>query len=48
MAVILDRNAFNNMLIKIEDKYTNKLVEILKRNHFLKSLSKNAILKFLI
>ena len=46
--VIDDRLKLNQLLEKVETKYLSKLIEIMKDNHFLKGLSKNALTKFLI
>ena len=43
-----DRLRLNEVLEKLEMRYLNKLIEIMKENHFLKGLSKNALTKFLI
>jgi len=46
--VLNDRKRLNEVLEKIEMRYLNKLLEIMKENHFLKGLSKNALTKFII
>ncbi len=43
-----DRQRLNEVLEKVEMRYLSKLLEIMKDNHFLKGLSKNALTKFLI